>query len=51
MNVYFNLVNGFALGFIVYQTSMEYDVAPEEDVTEIDIIFGFVSIKIICYPK
>lgn len=48
MNVYFNLVNGFAFGVIVYKTSMEYDVEPEDNVTEIDIIFGFVSLKIIC---
>lgn len=48
MSVYFNLVNGFAFGVIVYQTSMEYDVDPEDNVTEIDIIFGFVSLKIIC---
>lgn len=48
MSVYFNLVNGFAFGVIVYQTSMEYDVGPEDNVTEIDIIFGFVSFKIIC---
>ena len=47
MRIYFNLVRGFAFGFIVYKPSYEFnDVPAEDNYTDIDIIFGFISIKI-----
>lgn len=49
MRVYLNLVRGFAFGFIVYKPSFEFDdVEADDNYTDIDIILGFISIKI-CY--
>jgi len=49
MKVYLTRVRGFAIGMIVYKPSYEYDdVLPEDEFTEVDIILGFISIKIVC---
>lgn len=48
MRVFFNLVHGFAFGFIAYKPSYEFDdVEPDDEYTEVDIIFGCFSIKFI----
>lgn len=49
MEIYLTRVKGFAIGVIVYKPSYEYDdVTPEDEFTEVDIILGFISIKIVC---
>ena len=49
MKFYLTKVRGFAIGVIVYKPSYEFDDVTEDDeFTEIDIILGFFSIKIVC---
>jgi hypothetical protein len=46
---YLTRVRGFAIGVVVYKPSYEFDDVTEDDeFTEIDIILGFISIKMVC---